>query len=419
MTKRTLVDRTANPPLLRNPGLTAVASVAGVLAVSWIIGSDPAHSSRQALMPAQFAHTSDRPAPPPPLRYELQLPVVVQAGESVEKLLARAGVATADAYGAARALQSDTAVPQGTEIALFLGRRLDSGTRELRALKLRPQFGLTLELVRDGRNQWRLGRYETPIDATPQRYSGRVGDDLFWSLRAAGVPADAARLFFTKVSERLASAPRPDDRFSLVLDFRRSENGDAQAGPILYANLQRSSGQMEQFVRWTVGEKTDLFDPRHRTQATDGVRWPVSAQITSGFGLRRHPILGFARMHRGIDFGAAWGTPVRAAEDGAVVAAGWNGGYGRQVRLHHSERLETSYSHLSELAISAGDRVHKGQVIGYVGSSGLSTGPHLHFEAHRSGNAIDPRSLEFTSPALLGPNDLAAMAARVRQLQNI
>ena len=138
--------------------------------------------------------------------------------------------------------------------------------------------------------------------------------------------------------------------------------------------------------------------------------------ITSNYGLRMHPILRYSRMHRGIDFRAAYGTPILAAADGRVPGAGWAGGHGRQVRLSHTGGLATSYSHMSRIAVSRGATVRRGQVIGYVGSTGLSTGPHLHYEMYRNGASINPRSVRFTQRAQLSGSELASFRSRLRGL---
>ena len=114
------------------------------------------------------------------------------------------------------------------------------------------------------------------------------------------------------------------------------------------------------------------------------------APITSGFGPRVHPIYGDVRMHTGIDFGASMGTPIRAAADGIVVSAGPFGGYGNATVIDHGNGLATMYAHQSQIIVSAGQRVSRGQVIGYVGSTGFSTGPHLHFEVRVQGTPVDP-----------------------------
>ena len=124
--------------------------------------------------------------------------------------------------------------------------------------------------------------------------------------------------------------------------------------------------------------------------------------------------------HKGIDFGAHWGMPIHAAADGQVVRAGWAGGYGRQVRLAHSGGLATSYSHMSSMAVAPGSIVHQGDVIGYVGSSGLSTGPHLHYEVLRDGVAINPMGVRFSvATRSADPVAVNAIKARLAQLLKV
>jgi murein DD-endopeptidase MepM/ murein hydrolase activator NlpD len=146
---------------------------------------------------------------------------------------------------------------------------------------------------------------------------------------------------------------------------------------------------------------------------------PVAGHITSSFGMRYHPILHFARMHAGIDFGAAWGSPIVAAADGQVVAAAWTGGYGRQVQVAHGSGIVTTYSHMSSIAASPGEPVRQGQVIGYVGSSGLATGPHLHFEVRVNGHPVNPLTVQLQQRSTVSGAERQAFNARLKQLMAI
>jgi murein DD-endopeptidase MepM/ murein hydrolase activator NlpD len=118
--------------------------------------------------------------------------------------------------------------------------------------------------------------------------------------------------------------------------------------------------------------------------------WPTSGSIVSGFGWRTHPIFGTRRFHAGVDIGAACGQPIWAAEDGRVISAGWNGGYGNATIIDHGGGLSTLYAHQSSFAVSSGASVNRGQTIGYVGTTGYSTGCHLHFEVRVNGTPVDP-----------------------------
>ena len=117
-----------------------------------------------------------------------------------------------------------------------------------------------------------------------------------------------------------------------------------------------------------------------------------------------------------MDFGARWGAPIVASADGVISRAGWAGGYGRQVRIAHASAITTSYSHMSRILVAPGSMVRQGQVIGYVGSSGLSTGPHLHYETYRGGVAVNPLSVRFTSVAAVAPAEVARFKARLAEL---
>ncbi len=122
-----------------------------------------------------------------------------------------------------------------------------------------------------------------------------------------------------------------------------------------------------------------------------GFQWPINARVTSEFGYRIHPIYGTRRLHAGIDLGASTGTPIAASKGGTVISAGPRGGYGNTVVISHGGGISTLYAHQSQIAVSAGQSVGRGEVIGYVGSTGNSTGPHLHFEVRVNGVATDPR----------------------------
>jgi murein DD-endopeptidase MepM/ murein hydrolase activator NlpD len=170
---------------------------------------------------------------------------------------------------------------------------------------------------------------------------------------------------------------------------------------------------------WQQDGRTQWFEASGVGKARGVLQRPVPGVVSSDFGLRRHPILGYTRMHKGLDFTAGYGTPILAATDGVVAAAGWAGGYGQQVRLSHAGGITTSYSHMSRIIAEPGSHVRQGQLIGYVGSSGLSTGPHLHYELHVNGVPVDPASVQFATRAQLNGPELASFRARLRALLSV
>lgn len=150
------------------------------------------------------------------------------------------------------------------------------------------------------------------------------------------------------------------------------------------AQLARDSDQLANLIRQRIAAQGG------NVQGTGQMIYPISARITSNFGTRIHPVLGYRRFHSGVDFGASMGTTIRAADSGRVIFAGWYGGYGRAVVIDHGGGITTLYGHASRLYVSEGQSVQQGQSIAAVGSTGLSTGPHLHFEVRRNGNPINP-----------------------------
>lgn len=244
-------------------------------------------------------------------------------------------------------------------------------------------------------------KQEPAADADAQRFAGRVGENLTESLKAAGVPERQGREYIWVLGKAidLAGGLSVEDRFDLVIE--RTEDG--KLARLLYAGLDRVARADVELLKWTDGKQLIWVNGDGVGGSRDNAMGlPVSGKVTSGFGSRFHPILGYARMHRGIDLRATHGAPIAAAADGRVVAAGWHGGYGRQVSIAHGGGIETTYAHMSRMAVSSGQAVRKGQVIGYVGSSGLSTGPHLHYEVYKNGRVVNPMSVKMTAgPARL------------------
>jgi murein DD-endopeptidase MepM/ murein hydrolase activator NlpD len=248
----------------------------------------------------------------------------------------------------------------------------------------------------------------------PLRISGRAGDGLYWSLRAAGAsPAIAAQYLAALATEIDVGEIASGDGFDLVLSKDRQ---------LLYAGLQRIGQSNLQLVRWTANGRSEWIDAANTDRPApveSGMMMPVDGHITSYFGYRYHPILHFTRFHAGLDIGASWGTPIVAAGDGRVVAAGWAGGYGREVKIAHGGGLVSLYGHMSSIVAEPGSFVRQGQVIGYVGSSGLSTGPHVHFEVRENGQAVNPLSVHLVSAPAADAQLADAVKARLRALLSV
>ena len=344
------------------------------------------------------------------------------AGDSVGRMLSRNGVPYAEASEAARLIAAAVpgGVKTGTSFSIRLGQRSPSGTRPIERIMFRAGLDTTVTLSRDAEGL-KVRISKVAVDNRPLRIRGRVGDGLYWALRASGVSPQAAGEYLRAIGGQIdvGGAIGPNDRFDLIVANRRTDSGESQEGPLLYAAIERFGGANVRLMKWTLSGRTDWVDANGAGRQIATNIWPVAGRITSGFGLRVHPILRFARMHRGIDFGAGYGAPIVAAADGQVSSSGWSGGYGRQVRIAHGGGMVTSYSHMSRLVAEQGSFVRQGQLIGYVGSSGLSTGPHLHYEVHRNGTAVNPLSVRLGSRALLEGPELDRFKAHLAKLMAI
>ncbi|MGF1549541.1 MAG: peptidoglycan DD-metalloendopeptidase family protein, partial [Sphingomonadaceae bacterium] len=309
-------------------------------------------------------------------------------------------------------------IEPGTRMDLRLGRRADTRVaRPLDMLAFRARFDLKLELRRGETGRLAVHRIPIAVDNRPLRIQGYVGRGLYHAARAAGGPPRTVAAYLKALATQIdVGRITGDDRFDIIVEHSRAETGETRIGELLYAGLDRSVSKDLQLIQWQQGGRTQWFEASGVGQQRGELQKPVPGPVSSGFGIRRHPILGYARMHRGVDFRASYGTPVRAATDGRVTYAGWNGGYGRHVKIKHDGGLATSYSHLSRFAVASGQHVRQGEVIGYVGSTGLSTGAHLHYEMYRNGRAVDPRSVSYITRALLSGEELARFRAKLAGL---
>ncbi len=248
----------------------------------------------------------------------------------------------------------------------------------------------------------------------PYRIEGRAGDGLYWSLRDAGASPDVAAQYLAALATRIdVGEVGPTDSFVLVL------GADHQ---LLYSGLERVGSPSLELVKWTANGHSNWIDPQNAEQparSTSGFIMPAAGPVTSYFGYRFHPILHFTRFHAGIDIGASFGSPIVAAADGEVAAAGWAGGYGREVQIAHGSGVVSLYGHMSQIAVSPGNYVHAGQIIGYVGSSGLSTGPHVHFEVRVGGTPVNPLGVRLSSTSVVDTHLADALKARLRLLLSV
>ncbi|MCT8000958.1 M23 family metallopeptidase [Sphingomonas sanguinis] len=355
-----------------------------------------------------------------PERPSVDLSATMGSGDSLARVLQRAGVSRDQARAAADLVDQATegeAIASGTRIALTLGRRPSRMVaRPLEGMKLRARFDLAVTLTRTPQGL-AMTRQPIAIDRTPLRLQGLVGASLYRSARAAGAPAKVVEAYIKALSSHVSVGRdvRRSDSFDLIIARERAATGETRLGQLLFAGLDHG-GRKVQLARLADDDDGQWYDVNGQSERRGSMGMPVAGRITSSFGKRMHPILGFMRMHKGTDIGAPYGAPIHAIMDGVVQFAGRSGGYGNFIKLSHSGGVASGYGHMSRFAVRSGAHVKQGQVIGYVGSTGMSTGPHLHWEVWKNGVTVNPRTLNLSSVATLSGAKLRAFRREVQSL---
>ncbi|WP_269142112.1 M23 family metallopeptidase [Sphingomonas sp. IC-11] len=362
-----------------------------------------------------------RPLAETPERPIIELTATLGSGDSFGAALQRAGVGRSDAARVADLVAAEVSLGDlkpGTMLDLTLGRRQDRRTaRPLEKIAFRARFDLNLAVHREG-DELTLERRPIAIDRTPLRIQGLVGSSLYRSARAAGAPAKLVEAYIKAIATRTSvGAIGANDRFDIIADHARAATGEVQVGQLQYAGLDQGRKKLR-LVRWEDGDGKggQFWDANGQSERRGFMGMPVAGRVSSTYGMRRHPLLGFLRMHKGMDLAAPHGTPIYAPIEGRVVMAGRNRGYGNFVKLNHAAGVSSGYGHMSRIAVRPGQSVSRGQVIGYVGSTGLSTGPHLHWEVWKNGQPVNPRSISLSSVATLSGEKLRAFKAKVANL---
>ncbi len=382
-------------------------------------------AAAMALETEAYAEAASRPGYSQPV----DVPISVRTGETLTDAVIRAGVTPDEARMAVNILSSSfnvTTLKTGLTMEAAIARPSEGSDQPVQLLGLTVRTGpakqLTLTTARDG--SMRLRALEESVRDERRVAIGTIDGSLFTSAAALGatpsLTAQVVKLFAHKLDfERDIQS---GDTFKLVFDRKVTESGrTVEAGNLLYAEIAAKNG-VDRFYSYQPKGSSDVefFDENGKNIKGFLMATPVyGARVSSTFGMRFHPILGFMKMHTGIDFAAPTGTPILAAGDGVVVDAKWWGGYGRWVRISHSKDWDTGYGHMSAIAVQPGQHVVQGQVIGYVGTTGRSTGPHLHFEVWHDHVPIDPKSANVPESNVLAGADMVAFRARKHEIDTM
>jgi len=408
----TLFDSVKLASFVRNVGSTD-AETAGGLTLTPV---SLVHSAAAAL---RIHGPTDPDDSSPEFRHTLR----VARGDTLGGMLTRVGVSGQEAHAAFAALKTQFDARRlrvGQEIEVTLAPPLDATDKgQLLGLTVTAGPLEEVSVERGPEGNYVASKHRLATDTIPTRASGIIENSLFVAGERAGVPVpvlvELIRAYSWDVD--FQRDIRPGDSFEIMYDRLVDNRGETvYHGEIRYAALTLS-GQKLAFYHFTRdNDEEGFFDLNGKSARKALLRTPVDgARLSSGFGRRKHPILGYTRMHKGVDFAAPKGTPIYAAGNGTVQSAGRNGGYGKYVRIRHNGSYSTAYAHMNGFAksIRRGARVKQGQVIGYVGSTGRSTGPHLHYEVIRDGRQINPMKVKMPAGPKLKGKELNRFLAHV------
>ena len=332
----------------------------------------------------------------------------IDDGQDFSDMLGDAGVSDADAAAAMNALSrvyslGKLRAGQGVTLTFSRTPRAESFTSAV----FQPEDTREITVSRQPDGSFTASTKLIPIIRERIAAQGEIRSSVYEAGDRAGVPhAIMAEMIHTYAHNvDFQRDIHPGDSFEILYDQPKTAQGKPVGeGSIIYAAMH-IGGEVKPIYRVTFADKTvDYLDASGRSTHRALLRTPVAAaRITSGFGMRMHPILGYSRMHKGVDFGAPIGTPIFAAGSGIIEEIGFKNGFGRYIKIRHTSNLETAYGHMSRFNphLYRGAHVNQGEVIAYVGMSGRATGPHLHFEVHVNGTQVNPLSVKMPAGRVL------------------
>jgi len=353
--------------------------------------------------------------------------VTIGKGDALGKVMQKEGVGASEVHEIIAAMSKDfnpKNLKAGQDVHMHFephdeiegGYKLSNMKIELNPLK-------TLTVTRDG-EEFEAALEEKEVKQVVQAQKTVIKNSLYGSAALAGIPksivSDAIRIYSQNVD--FQRDVQPGDALEVMYETHQTDDGYvAQTGNILFARLTLGGRDMPLYRYETPDGNVDYYGPDGQSTKKTLMKTPIDgARVSSGYGMRRHPVLGYSKMHKGIDFAAPTGTPIYAAGDGKIEKAGRFSSYGNYVRIAHRSDLDTAYAHLSRIApgIKPGARVKQGQIIGYVGTTGRSTGPHLHYEILVANKHVNPRGLNLPVGQALAGRDLKNFKSFIKDVNN-
>ena len=337
----------------------------------------------------------------------------IKSGESIQKILQKLKIKNNEIQ-----LVINHFKKYGNPNQLLVGNRIDIVVKENLSKKDNSivKFSIpitkstTIEIVRDEEDKITSKKIITKLYKRKILAENIIIKNLYSSAIKAKINPDTiiefARIFGFEID--FQRDIRKNDYFKIVYDKFFDENGEfVKSGPIFYAHMS-VNGREITLYKFGNDKNYGYFDINGKSVEKALMKTPINgARLSSSFGMRKHPILGFTKMHKGTDFAAKSGTPIMASGSGTIVLAKWCGGGGNCIKIKHNSTYSTIYAHMKSFArgIKKNKKVKQGQIIGYVGSTGMSTGPHLHYEVLINGKKVNSQKLKLPSGKVLKDNE--------------
>ncbi len=352
--------------------------------------------------------------------------VTIGKGDVLGTVMQKEGVDAAEVHEIIQAMGKNfnpRNLKVGQDIHMHFEPHDDEDGYKLTDLKIQLNPLKTVTVKRDG-DEFSADIEEKELKQIVLAQKAVIKNSLYGSAALAGIPksvvSDAIKIYSQNVD--FQRDVQPGDSLEVMYESHQTEDGYvADTGNVLFARLTLDGREIPLYRYETADGAVDYFGPDGQSTKKTLMKTPIDgARMSSGYGMRRHPVLGYGKMHKGIDFAAPTGTPIYAAGEGKVQKAGRFSSYGNYVRIKHRGDLDTAYAHMSKIApgVKPGARVKQGQIIGYVGTTGRSTGPHLHYEVMVANKQVNPRGINLPIGQALAGNDLKKFKSHIKEVNN-
>jgi murein DD-endopeptidase MepM/ murein hydrolase activator NlpD len=357
----------------------------------------------------------------------------VLKGDSLYSILKRAKVDKAEIMSiikAGKELKLSRRIKPNTkftflyDITIEEGEDLNQESKNLVKIIYYPHKSSRVEITKEN-GKYFAKELITPLRRVVAKNNARIDEGFLPAARKLGISNNSLIELINAYSHEIDFQRdiRAGDEIKLIYEKFYTEEGEfSHHGPVIYSSLNLSGKEYEIYRYQYRPQKWQYFTAGASSVRGNLLKTPMKViRISSHFGMRKHPVLGYTKMHKGVDFAAPTGTPVYAAGDGVITELGWKGGYGRYVRVRHRQGLETAYAHNHRFAgdLKRGDKVNQGQIIAYVGKSGKATGSHLHYEVLVNKKHVNPLQFKTTPGIKLAGKDLERFNLFKQQVQEV